>query len=169
MADPLEKATYSLLSQLSEIPFIRANQNGPRLNLPYATYQVGSRTTVGSEEYGLAGDDGVIPIVGVREGTILINFFGDGARWHAEDLVNSIRKVTSHDLMRKLNLILFATGNVTNVTALRDNVTFEEMANVDVSFRYAAKYSDNVGVIETVDATGEIQGQTNHRTITVKS
>lgn len=169
MADQIETVAESLLSQLSKIPFIRANQNGPRPKLPYATYQVNARTAVGSDEYGLVDGSGLMPIVGVREGTILINFFGSGAREQADNLVNSIRKVSSHDLMRKLSLILFATGSVTDLTALRDNANFEEMANVDVSFRYAAKYSDKVGVIETVDATGDIQGQTTHKTITVKS
>ncbi|SEQ64482.1 hypothetical protein SAMN05216522_10513 [Rosenbergiella nectarea] len=169
MADQLETVAHSLLSQLSEIPFIRANQNGPRPKLPYATYRINARKAIGSDEYGLVDGSGLMPIVGVREGTILINFFGIGAREQADNLVNSIRKVSSHDLMRKLNLILFAAGSVTDLTALRDSANFEEMANIDVNFRYAAKYSDNVGVIETVDATGEIQGQTIHKTITVKS
>lgn len=167
MADLVESVAESLLTSLIDIPIIRANQNGPRPNLPYATYQVTSRVTIGSDDYGLVDGSGLMPIKGTREGTIMVNFFGGDARENADNLVNSIRKTTSRYAMRRLKMVISNTGNVNDLTALRDSANFEPMANVDLSFRYTTNYTDDVGLIETVDATGNVGGETVHKTITV--
>ena len=167
MADLVESVAKSLLSQLTDIPIIRANQDGARPALPYATYQVTARTTVGSDHYSNVDGDGMQMISGVREGTIMVNFFGDDARESADNLVNSIRKTTSRYLMRRLSMVISDTGNVTDLTALRDRANFEQMANIDLFFRYTGIYTDDVGVIETVDATGTVAQESIHQTITV--
>ena len=62
MADLLETVTQSLLSQLLDIPVIRSQQDGPRPTLPYASYQINSRVTVGSDHYGRVDGLGLMPI-----------------------------------------------------------------------------------------------------------
>lgn len=168
MADLIESVTEELLSQLISIPVIRANQNGPRPKPPYATYQVNSRRSLGCDDYGLVDGSGLMPVRGTREGTIMVNFFGDDARENADNLVNAIRRVTSRDLMRRLSLIISDVGDVTDLTVLRDNANFEQMANVDLTFRYTSNYTDDVGLIETVDVSGDIGGEPVHETITVE-
>lgn len=167
MADLVESVAESLLTTLIDIPIIRANQNGPRPNLPYATYQVTSRIALGSDDYGAVDGSGLMPIKGTREGTIMVNFFADGAREYADNLVNTIKKTTSRYAMRRLHMVISDTGNVTDLTALRDSANYEPMANIDLFFRYTTNYTDDVGLIETVDATGQIGGETIHKTITV--
>ncbi|WP_139594533.1 phage neck terminator protein [Escherichia coli] len=168
MADLIESVAVSLLSQLIAIPVIRANQSGPRQKLPYATYQISARTTIGGDDYGLVDGSGLMPVKGVREGTILVNFYGDEARENADNLVNAIRKTTSRYLMRRLHLVINATGSVTDLTALRDDANFEPMANIDLNFRYTTNYTDDVGLIETVDVTGQVGGEGIHETITIE-
>ncbi|EEV9286084.1 TPA: hypothetical protein L0W28_000469 [Escherichia coli] len=168
MADLIESVAVSLLSQLIAIPVIRANQSGPRPKLPYATYQISARTTIGGDDYGLVDGSGLMPVKGVREGTILVNFYGDEARENADNLVNAIRKTTSRYLMRRLHLVINATGSVTDLTALRDDANFEPMANIDLNFRYTTNYTDDVGLIETVDVTGQVGGEGIHETITIE-
>ncbi|EFM0420437.1 TPA: hypothetical protein ACM7AW_000031 [Escherichia coli] len=168
MADLIESVAVSLLSQLIAIPVIRANQSGPRPKLPYATYQISARTTIGGDDYGLVDGSGMMPVKGVREGTILVNFYGDEARENADNLVNAIRKTTSRYLMRRLHLVINATGSVTDLTALRDDANFEPMANIDLNFRYTTNYTDDVGLIETVDVTGQVGGEGIHETITIE-
>lgn len=165
MADRLETVAQSLLSQLTDLTVIRANQDGPRPKLPYITYQINSRTIIGSDDYGLVDGGGLMPIKGTREGTILVNFFGENAREYADNLVNNIRKITSHYLMRRLNLIIFNNTAVRDMTSLRDSASFEGMANVDLSFRYTANYSDDVGMIEKVSVNGTIDNVKTNYTI----
>jgi hypothetical protein len=156
MADLLETITQSLLSQLVEIPIIRSQQDGPRPKLPYATYQINSRVTVGSDHYGWVDGGGLMPIKGTREGTILVNFYGEEARENADNLVNTLRKVTSHYLMRRLKLVIASSSAVVDMTPLRDSAHFEPMANLDLTFRYTADYFDDVGIIEQVNASGNV-------------
>lgn len=165
MADLLETVTQSLLSQLLDIPVIRSQQDGPRPTLPYASYQINSRVTVGSDHYGRVDGLGLMPIKGTREGTILVNIFGENAREYADNLVNTMRRVTSHYLMRRLNLIISQTSTVRDLTALRDSARFESMANVDLTYRYTARYSDDVGVIETVSASGKLDNDKTNYTL----
>lgn len=153
MADRLETVTNTLLSHLTNLAVIRANQDdAPRPKLPYATYQINARTTIGSDDYGWLDNSGIMLIKGTREGTILVNFFGENAREYADDLVNTIRKTTSHYLMRRLGLVISNTGTVNDMTGLRDDNRYEQMANVDLSFRYTIRYTDDVGLIEKVSA-----------------
>ena len=51
MADTVETAANTVIGTLISVPMIRANQNGERPDLPYATYQVTTRTTQGRDEY----------------------------------------------------------------------------------------------------------------------
>ncbi|EOH0525710.1 hypothetical protein ACLMVZ_000296 [Klebsiella aerogenes] len=168
MADLIESVAESLLSLLITIPVIRANQNGPRPKLPYATYQISARTTIGGDDYGLVDGSGLMPVKGTREGAILVNFYGGEARENADNLVNTIRKTTSRYLMHRLHLVINTSGSVTDLTALRDDANFEPMANLDLTFRYTTNYTDDVGLIETVDVTGEVGGEGIHETITIE-
>ncbi|QKJ86682.1 hypothetical protein PMPD1_1732 [Paramixta manurensis] len=167
MADFIESVTETLFSNIINIPVVRANQNGPRPKLPYASYQITACKTVGSDEYGEIDDDGVIQIKGVREGTIMVNFFGADAKEIAGDLVNCIKKISSRELMRKLKLVISNTGNVSDITALRDDMHFETMANVELTFRYTCLYTDHVGIIETVDAASTVGKEPIHQVITI--
>ena len=167
--DAVESAAFRVLSQLISIPLAYANQNKSRPPLPYATIRVSTRTTVGRDEHGLVNGDGLMPSHGVREGTVMINVYGGSAREHCDDLVNNIRKTTSRYLMRREHFVISNSSQVNDLTALRDDANFEAMANVDLTFRYTGKYLDDVGLIETVDATGDIGGIETHTTIAVTS
>lgn len=167
--DAVESAAFRVLSQLIAIPLAYANQNNSRLPLPYATLRVSTRLTVGRDEHGEVDDDGVMPSHGVREGTVMVNVYGGSARDHCDDLVNNIRKTTGRYLMRREHFVISNSAQVNDLTALRDDANFEAMANVDLTFRYTGKYLDDVGLIEAVDATGDIGGIDTHLTIAVTS
>ncbi|EKS9203543.1 TPA: phage neck terminator protein [Enterobacter cloacae] len=167
--DAVESAAYRVLSQLLPVPLAYANQNNSRIPLPYATLRVSTRTTIGRDEHGEVDDEGVMPSHGVREGTVMVNVYGGSAREHCDDLINNIRKTTSRYLMRREKFVIANSDQVNDLTALRDEANFEAMANVDLTFRYTGKYTDNVGLIETVDATGDIGGIETHLTIAVTS
>ena len=167
--DAVESAAYRVLSQLITIPLSYANQNKSRLTLPYATLRVSTRLTVGRDEHGEVDDGGVMPSHGVREGTVMVNVYGGGAREYCDNLVNNIRKTTSRYLMRKERFVISNNAQVNDLTGLRDEANFEAMANVDLTFRYTGKYLDDVGLIETVDANGDIGGIETHITLAVTS
>ncbi|HFK7186595.1 hypothetical protein ACCC84_10375 [Serratia odorifera] len=167
--DVVESAAYRVISQLLPITLAYADQNNSRLDLPYATLKVSSRLTIGRDEEGKVNVDGIMPMHGVREGVVMINVYGGSAREHCDNLVNNIRKVTSRYLMRREKFVISNNAEVQNITGLRDDANFEAMANVDLTFRYTGKYTDDVGLIETVDATGDIGGHETHIEIAVTS
>ena len=71
--------------------------------------------------------------------------------------------------MRKERFVISNNAQVNDLTGLRDAANLEAMANVDLTFRYTGKYLDDVGLIETVDANGDIGGIETHITIAVTS
>lgn len=167
--DAVESAAYRVLSQLISVPLAYANQNNSRLPLPYATLRVSSRSTVGRDEHGYVNDAGLMSSSGVREGIVMVNVYGGSAREYCDELINRIRKTTGRYLMRREHFLISSNSQINDLTALRDEANFEAMANVDLTFRYTGKYFDNVGIIETVDATGDIGGINTHSIIAVNS
>lgn len=167
--DIVESTAYRVISQLLTIPLAYANQNNSRLSLPYATMRVSSRLTMGGDEHGAVDSDGIMPLYGVREGTVMINIYGGQAREHCDNLVNSVKKVTSRYLMRREKFVISDNSQVNDMTGLRDSMNFEPMANVDFNFRYTSKYTDDVGLIEKVSASLDIAGITSEIKIPVSA
>lgn len=153
MADTVETAANTVIGALISVPMIRANQNGERPDLPYATYQVITRTTQGRDEFAFVDNNGIGVLHGVRQGTVSVSVFGDNCREICDDLVNVTRKPTARYLMRENNFVIYNTNGVRDVSGLRDDASFEQMAVVDFTFRYTAEYKDDVGIIETVDTS----------------
>lgn len=155
--DDVEIAAWEVISALlPELSVIYAGQNHHRPPMPYATIQVIGRTRVGQPTISEIDDDGRQVYHQVNQGSISVRVFGGQARKHLDNLNTRFTKITSRDIMRKNRFTIFGQSSVNDAPTVRDTLFIEPGAFLDAQWRYTARYYDDVGIIDTVNAHGEI-------------
>lgn len=163
MSDPIEDLAWEVISAIIPAPLVRSSQrDAERPPKPYATYRIISRKTIGTDEQVSTDENGVMTLRGLREGVIQISVFGGNARFVCDTLLNNARKESSRYLMRRVRFWLNANAGVKDTSAARDKLNFEQMATVDLYYRHQTTYQDDVGIIDTADVTGDLDGKTLH-------
>lgn len=153
----VEEAAYDVLSQLlPEMTLIYEQQNHQSPAMPYATLWVMSSPEVGGISFGPVNDEGIQTFHQVIEGTVSLKVFGGLARQHLENVRSRSKKPTMRDVMTKRRFIIFGTDDVLPLDKMRSDVYYEPCAVLDMKFRYTARFTDNVGVIEHVIGNGTL-------------
>lgn len=158
--DSVEQAAYNVISELlPECEVIYARQNHELPDGAVCTLETLVSTMVGGPSMGEVTGDGVQLIHQVMQGTLTVKIY----RGQSQQLANNLRlrfnKQTARDLMRRENFIIYdADSPLTFPEWHQDGVIYIPHSVIDVKFRYTARYTDNVGLIELVNNSGNIGG-----------
>lgn len=151
--DEVEGAAYEVISAIMpELTIIYADQNHERPAPPYATIKIIGRTALGTPQIGALDNDGYQTYHQINEGTLSVRFYGGAAKGHASNLQTRLKKISSHDIMRKHSLIMFGQPELVDMTSLRDDIYFESGAMLDIQWRFSGRFTDFAGIIERVES-----------------
>lgn len=147
----------------SGMPVIYLYNNAPRPTVDYITLLISTCTTIGWDWTENPTDDsGISNMVGDREFTVQIQGYGGDPMTVLQNLRTSLQKQSVLDTLNAVGIVSVNWLGISDITTLIDT-RFEQRASMDILFRMADIYTDNLGVIDTVvleevfqDATGSI-------------
>lgn len=127
------------------------NQNAPRPAPPYLTLQVTPAAQIAQDYVYSPGTSGTSLIVGNREFTLMIQYFGAGGYDVLERLGSSLEAPSIQQFFTTKGLAIVRRLPTIDITALVDT-RYEERYAMDIQFRTYSEYLDVVGLIESVKA-----------------
>lgn len=135
----------------SGMPAIWLYANAPRPTVDYISLYISTVTQIGWDYVqGPLDNTGISEQVGDREFTLQIQGYGGDPLTVLQNLRTSLQKQTVLDSLR-VNGIVFANWfQINDVTELIDS-RFEQRGSLEILFRIADIYSDDLGVIDTVE------------------
>lgn len=155
----LTTVLHTLISALAGEVVIMADQNSPRPVLPYWTMRLNTQARLGRDSQSNNVDNNGIQIVrGVREATCQLQRYGANAFDICNDLRNNLSKQSELDKWQLAKVSVYNSSNVLNVPFKLNDLQFEPRATVDLFIRVGIELQDNVGVIETVTTTMQLDG-----------
>ena len=135
----------------SGMPVIWLYPNAPRPTIDYFSLYISTVTQVGWDyNQDPLSDAGSGEFVGDREFTLQCQAYGGDPLTVLETLRTSLQKQTVLDSLRANGIVFFNWNPISDVTELVDS-RYEQRGTFDVFFRMANVYSDNLGVIDTVE------------------
>lgn len=151
----LNKTIHTLLSELSKIEVIRANQNGRQPAKPFITYQVSWDKTPGHYHYSKINEQGEQVVSTNVESMLEIQCFGSGAVDRMRNLL--INMATYSERLKWLNagVVIVDEGTLTNVPFLNEAQQFEERAIVEIEIRHKLTTTDLIGYFDHVEVTDD--------------
>ncbi len=138
---------------------IFARQNSPRPQKPYATIQLQSLSMMGQDELRSIDDSGIATIGGQRKMTIDLNIYGPDALGLMHQAQSSLSKQSVLDAFYESEIAIWNVGDAKDLTALLET-NWEERAQMDVFIGFANNINDDLGIIEKVDLSGQINNTT---------
>lgn len=137
------------------ITVIEANQNTPRPARPYITLLVTS--TPLSEHPNVSAPNSVGDASIENEAAVMVSLqcFGDNSKSIMDGIRMSLEKVSVRLALRADCLAYIRTTNGVMDTTATVGTKFEPRASMDLEFRSVSAVIDNIGVIESVEITGE--------------
>lgn len=147
---------WAIENGTENMPVIFLNENAPRPTTDYLTLNISSLVQIG-EDYTTQpdNDNGIIEMVGNREFTLQIQSYGGFPLDYLEKLRFSLQKQTVLDSLRSNGLIFVNHFQITDITQIIDT-GFEQRGSMDVLFRIAQTYEDELGSIHTVNIEEEL-------------
>lgn len=135
----------------SGMPVVYLYPNAPRPTVDYLSLYISTVTQIGWDYVqGPLANDGIAQQVGDREFTLQIQAYGGDPITVLQNLRTSLQKQSVLDSLR-VNGIVFANWfQINDVTELVDS-RYEQRGSMDILFRIADIYTDNLGVISTVE------------------
>jgi hypothetical protein len=152
----LKTRLYTLIDPLFTEPVIWADQTSPRPPLPYVTLKLGVVSPVGEPHYSDVDNAGIQTVMAVREGMLNVSRYGADSVSSLETFANNLTLTTNTDRFSNQQISAFDTSPVTDVAQLLNGLAIEPRASVDVSIRWTADQTDNVGIIQTVISDGTL-------------
>ena len=104
-------------------------------------------------------DSGIALFVGDREFTLQVQAYGTLSMQVLENLRTSLQKQSVLSSLRVGGVVYFNWAPILDITDLVDS-RYESRASMDLFFRIAQNYTDNLGVIDTVVVEEIYQDQT---------
>mgnify|MGYP005820921731 CR=1 FL=1 len=133
------------------MPAIMLYSNAPRPTVDYLTILISSVVQIGWDwEQNPLMDDGVSEQVGDREFTVQIQGYGGDPISVLQNLRTSLQKQSVLDSLRANGIVFANWFPINDITELVDS-RFEQRASMDILFRIADIYTEDTGVIETVE------------------
>lgn len=126
------------------------NENAPRPAPSYVTLFLSSLNQIGEDYTPRADVNGMVDMVGDREFTLQIQTYGGDCITRLENLRSSLQMQTVLDTLRANGIVFVNHFSISDVTELLDS-RFEKRAAMDVLFRIGQDYTDNLGLIQTVE------------------
>jgi len=159
----LKKNMAGIISELTGVTTIIANQNAPRPEKPYITLRVSNINDIGSNESYGVNDDLLFLDRQQNEMTCLIQCYGDFSRDPIDILKKLVYKLSNNYLSDQLlhsKYIAYRYNNpIVDVSSLLDSNNIELRAAVDIVFGFAYTQGFiNTYVIENVEIVENIIG-----------
>lgn len=143
------------------MPAIYLYSNAPRPTVDYISLYISSVVQIGWDyTQDPLNDSGVADMTGDREFTVQVQAYGGDPLTVLNNLRTSLQKQTVLDSLRAVGIVFANWFPINDITALVDS-RFEQRASMDVLFRMADIYTDNLGVIDTVNIDEEIFNPAN--------
>lgn len=151
----LNKTIHALLSELSTIEVIRANQNGRQPAKPFMTYQVNWDKTPGHYHYSKINERGEQVVSTNVESMLEIQCFGTGSVDRMRNLL--IKMATYSERLKWLNagVVIVDEGTLSSVPFLNEAQQFEERAIVEIEIRHKLTTTDLIGYFDHVEVTDD--------------
>lgn len=159
-----------LENQAGAFPVVRASQRNAVIpSVPFINYRVNSIAPVGTtDHFGPPDpDSGAASISGSRNIGIFLQAFGDGSIQKLMDINEALRNPVILADLQNVGLVFAGTpAGVLNITDVEVSgaTELEERASLDLMFRVGLPFTEqsepgpNLGVIESVDIDGEVDG-----------
>jgi hypothetical protein len=158
--EAIENALVAWMIAATGIPsgrVVLADQNAPAPTSGlYATIRIGPITKVGTDQPGPVNESGIRTLYGIREFSVSINAFRDGARRAMEAAASSLDKEAHIQQLRAAGLTIRTATPVLNLTAPVEK-TMREQRQMDVVFWAASEETEQVGVIQQVELEATTQ------------
>lgn len=148
-------ATVLTTSPQAAVTVILADQDAPRPAYPYATIRLMSTKPYGFDDQRDMDDDGIVTVAGQRGATVSVHYFGDNPVGSLEQACNSLEKQTVLDQLYASGIAVQSKEPIQNVSAALET-HFDPHATFDFYIGMSENNLDDVGVIEHVELTGEV-------------
>ena len=152
----LKARLWTLLQPIIGEAVIWADQNAPRPAMPYCTLKLNTIKRKGTPYYASPDSNGLQDVLTMREATLQVQRFGDGSVEALETVSDKLALNSNLDKFSLQDISAYDVSSVTDVALLLNSLATEPRASVDVSVRWWADVSDNVGLIETVISDGTL-------------
>lgn len=151
----LNETIHALLSELSKIEVIRANQNGRQPAKPFMTYQVNWNKTPEHYHYSKINEQGEQVVSTNVESMLEIQCFGTGAADRMRNLL--IKMATYSERLKWINagVVIVDEGTLRNVPFLNEAQQFEERAIVEIEIRHKLTTTDLIDYFDRAEVTDE--------------
>jgi len=134
----------------SQMPVIYLYPNAPRPTVDYISLYIASVDQIGWDwTQNPLDDTGLSQMVGDREFTLQVQGYGGDPITVLQNLRTSLQKQTVLDSLRQNGIVFVSWFPINDVTDLIDS-RYEQRAQMDILFRIADIYIDDLGVIDTV-------------------
>ena len=141
---------WAIANLPSGMPVIWLYPNAPRPTVDYVSLYIATVTQIGWDwTQGPLDDTGISKMVGDREFVVQAQAYGRDPVTVLQNLRTSLQKQTVLDTLRANGIVFFNWGAINDVTELIES-RFEQRASMDINFRIADIYTDNLGNIDTV-------------------
>jgi hypothetical protein len=134
----------------SAMPVIYLYPNSPRPTIDYVSLYISTVTQIGWDYVqGPLDNTGISQQVGDREFTLQIQAYGGDPLTVLQNLRTSLQKQSVLDSLRANGIVFADWFQINDITELVDS-RYEQRGSLDILFRIADVYTDNLGVIDTV-------------------
>lgn len=148
-------STLTTLESPVAVTVIMADQAADRPLQPYATIRYGSIQSIGHDERGEIDDQGISTVKGQRRMTVSVQYLGQNPVQEIMKAVNGLEKMSVHEAFLNAGLSVMDVGPIQNLTNFLETSP-EPRATFDFYLGLAENIFDDVGVIEKVELTGEL-------------
>lgn len=144
----------------SGMPVIYLYNNSPRPTVDYVTLYITSVVQIGRDytQGPLVNTIGTSAMVGDREFTLQVQAYGGDPLTILENLRTSLQKQSVLDSLRSNGIVYVNWLSINDTTELVDS-RFEQRGSMDLLFRVAQIYTDDLGNIDTVEVEEIVKDQ----------
>lgn len=133
------------------MPVVYYYPNAPRPTVDYVTLLISSVNQIGWDYVPMPSDNsGIVEQVGDREFIVTVQGYGGDPLTVLENLRTSLQKQTVLDSLANKGIVFVNWYTIQDITDLVDS-RFEQRATMDILFRIAQEYFDNLGVISQTE------------------
>lgn len=154
---PLEENIYDVIQPILAVQLIRMDENGPRPLSPYAAFRVKAARAIHHDHYSDVTANGIQTVRGNRESTVSIQYYGGEPVAALSNLRDRLMLRTVMDSFGSRGLAAYHTEDVLDISISQETERLKR-ANLDIVIRYNSSLTDDVGIIESADVSGVIDG-----------
>lgn len=157
----IEDAIYSWVNSISATTVIWRFQNGPAPTSPYITLNISNFKKVGWDYQTLTDENGKAALMGNREFSLEINYYGTGGVNVFEKLTTSLQSFPVVQALTDAGIAYIDKLSQQNLTGLSESTDgFEERQMMELKFRCSnqgitAPDLFDTGIIQTTEVGGQ--------------